>query len=113
MIFDKNEFHESSHHCLALECIISISLNSIMCTQHWGMVPSIYQRPIMSHYNVNVADAYQSDKFWQFVRRARISILCQENSCATIELLPDIALLDDAEKAALTTIVNRYRHANQ
>jgi len=107
-----------SHHCgqkfvnnylQEFFCKEKLSRNLIMCPNHWAMVPVIYQRPLMSAYDPSVELEYQNDRFMSFLRRARISILCQENSCATIELLPDYLILEDTEKNALTEIVKRYR----
>lgn len=94
---------------IELQCKSFISRNLIMCPLHWTMVPIIYQRPLLSHYDSSLPVEYQNDRFHSFLRRARISVICQENSCATIELLPDYLILEDTEKNALTEIVKRYR----
>ena len=98
--------------CQMLDCSEVISVQLIMCPKHWEMVPTIFQRPLLSQYDPGIRLFYQNIVFQTNMRRARISILCQEKSTVNLAILPDYDSLSEAKKLALMDIIRRYQHAD-
>lgn len=96
------------HVCPAIGCNETISTSLIMCSAHWEKLPVTFQRKLLSHFNSMFSISVQNIEFYKWMRRAKISIACQEKSSVTLDILPDHEFLVLSEKQALNELIQRY-----